>query len=162
MLDHWDFAIRNVRIDRNLRRRRNDNGNRDAGDDGDVGNVDVVWNISDIGNYDNLRDDGHVGIVGNVRFRLEQHCFIVSANVAYNAGRRCSNRNSVGIYRDRQSWGQLRSSGTNGECLANCGCGRAGTSDAPHCLSAHCFTYIDKPFPVPDQRDVEHHERLLK
>jgi hypothetical protein len=86
MLDLGDCALRNVRIDRDLRRRRNDNGNRDGGN---------------VGNVDNLRDAGNVGIVGNVRFRLEQHCFIVGANVnvAHNAGRRCSNGNSVGIYR---------------------------------------------------------------
>jgi hypothetical protein len=126
MLDRRGLAIGNVRIDRNLRRRRNDNGNRDRGN---------VGNISDIGNFDNLRDDGHFGIVGHVRFRLERHCFIVGANLndVDNAGRRCSNRNSVGIYRDRQSWGQLRSSGTNDQRIAHCGCGGDSTNDA------HCF-----------------------
>jgi len=104
MFDRGDCALGNVRIDRDLRRRRDGDGNRDAGDVGNgniVRNVDVVGNISDIGNVDNLRNDGNVGIVGNVRFRFEQHCFIVNANVAHNSGRRCSNGNSVGIFRDR-------------------------------------------------------------
>jgi hypothetical protein len=104
MLDRWDCAIGNVRIDLDLRRRRN--GNFDVGDAGNVNivrNVDIVGNISDVGNVDNLRDAGNVGIVGNVWFRLEQRCFIVDANVngTHNAGRRRSDWTSFGIYRDR-------------------------------------------------------------
>ena len=75
----------------------------------------VIGNFGDIGNVDHLRDAADLGHVRNVRLRLKQHCFVFDANidVADGAGRRRSNRNSVGIYRDRQSWGQLRSSGTD-------------------------------------------------
>jgi len=101
-----------------------------------------------------------------VRIRLQQHCFIVSTNVndAHNARRRRSNRHSVGIYRDRQSWGQLRSSGTNGERIAVCTYGGTGTSDTNRYLSAYRFIsiYADEPFSVPDRRDVERCQRLLK
>jgi len=168
MFDPGDCALGNVRIDRYLRRRRNDSGNRNGGNVGNgniVRNVAVVGNISDIGNVDNLRNDGNVGIVGNVRFRLEQHGFIVNANVTHNSGRRSSNGNSVGIYRDRQSWGQLRGSGTNDKRIAPCVCGRVGTNDAQHYLSARCFVSDDKHFPVPDHRtywNVERYGRLLK
>jgi len=153
MLDHWDFAIGNVRIDVNLRRRRNDNGNRD-GRNGR--NVDVVRN------FDNLRNDGYGGIIRNVRLRLEQHCFIVGANVddAHNVGRRRSNGNSLGVYRDRQSWSQLRSRGTNGERSAVCTYGGTGTNDLSGCR--FIFIYPDEPLPVPDRRNDERRKRLLK
>jgi hypothetical protein len=112
MLDLGNFAVGNVRIDRDLRRRRNGRRSRDArhrgnvGHHGNIGNVDVVGNVSDIGNVDNLRNAGNDGVVGNVRFRLK-YCFIVdpNVNVAHNAGRRRSNRDSVGFYGDQQSWG---------------------------------------------------------
>jgi hypothetical protein len=67
MLDFGDFAIRNVRIHRELRRRRNGRWNYGARHGGDVGNVDavghidVVRNISDTGNVDHVRDDGNRG-----------------------------------------------------------------------------------------------------
>jgi hypothetical protein len=158
MLDPGDYALGNVRIDLDLRRRRNDNGNRDAGD---IGNVNIVRDV------DNLRDAGNLGIVGNVRFRLEQYCFIVGANVdvTHNVGWHCSNGNPAGIYRDRKSWGQLRSSGANDERAAPCGYGGAGPNDARHYLSARCFIRDDKHFAVPDHRahrNVEYSGRLLK
>jgi hypothetical protein len=168
MFDPGDCALGNVRIDRDLRRRRDGDGNRDAGDGGNVGNVNVVGNISDIGNVDNLRNDGNVGIVGNVRFRFEQHCFIVNANVAHNSGRRCSNRNSVGIHRDRQSWGQLRGGRTDNDRIAHCGyrgTHSVGTNHADDCISLRGFVFYDKPIPVPNwrhRRNVKHCGRLLK
>jgi len=79
MLDAGDCTFGNVRIDRDLRRRRYGSGNRNTGyggDHGNVGNVnvvrnvDVVRNIRDLRNVDNLGDDGNVGVVGNVRLRL--------------------------------------------------------------------------------------------
>jgi hypothetical protein len=153
MFDLGECPLGNVRIDRDLRRRRNDGGNRGGSNVGDVNigrNVDVVGNIGDIGNVDNLGDDGNVRIVGNVRFRLEQHGFIVGANIAHNAGRRCSNGTSVGICRGRQSGGQLCSCGTNDERIAQCVYDGAGTNHAHHYLCAHCFIYDDKLFPVPN------------
>ena len=161
MLDRWDCALGNVRIDSDLRRRRNDNGSRD------VGNVDVVGNISDVGNVDKFRDTGDVGIVGNVRFRLEQHCIIVDAklNVAHNSGRGCSNGNSVGIFRDRQSRGQLRSSRTNNDRIAHCGANSGGASRTDGYISECRLTFCDKPVPMPEwqrRRNVKPCERLLK
>ena len=158
MFDRGDCALRNVRIDRDLRRRRNDNGNLDGGNARDVNivrNVDVVGNISDIGNVDHVRNAGNLGIVGNVRFRLKQHCFIIDANVnvAHCSGRRCSNGNSIGIYRDRQSWGQLRSSRTDNDRIAHGryrGTDSVGTDHADGYISVRCFVSYDKPFPVPD------------
>ena len=120
MFDRGDLAIGNVRIDRQLRRRRNGSGNRGAchrgndgghhgrgGPHGDAGNINVVANVNCAGNVDVLGNAGHVGNVGNVRLRLEQHCFIVDADVngADRAGRWRSNRNSVEFLRDWQSWG---------------------------------------------------------
>jgi hypothetical protein len=146
MFDCGDCALRNVRIDRYLRRRRNDNGSRDAGDGGNVGDHGDVWDVNIVRNVDNLGDAGNVGIVGNVRFRLEQHCFIVGANVdvARNAGQRCSNGDSVGIYRNRQSWGQLRSSGTDDKRIAHCGDSTVGANDANRYISACCFICDNK------------------
>jgi hypothetical protein len=169
MLDPWDCAFGNVRIDRDLRRRRYGNGNRNTGDGGDhgyVGNVNIVRNIRDLWNVDNLRDDGNVGVVRNVRLRLGQHGFIVDANVAHNRGRGCANGNSAGIYRDRQSWSELRSSGTDGKRVAPSVYGRAGANDPQHCLSAHGFIHDDdKHHPVSDHRahgDLKRYRRLLK
>jgi hypothetical protein len=158
MLHHRNFAIGNVRIDRYLRWRGDGNGNHDTCDGGNV----VIGNITDIGNVDNLRDAGNLGTVGNVRFRLEQRCFIVDANVnvTHDAGRRCSNGTPIGIYRDRQSWGQLRCSRTNNDRIAHCGYRGSDTDDAHHHLYARCFIHDDKPIPVPRRRrDVK---RLLK
>jgi hypothetical protein len=168
MLDPGDCAFGNVRIDRDLRRRRYGSGNRNpgyGGDHGNVGNVDIVRDIRDLWNVDNLRDDGNVGVVRNVRRRLGQHGFIVDANVARKPGRGRSNRNSAGIYRDRQSWSQFRSSGTDGERIASCVYGRAGANDAQHYLSAHGIHDDDKHHPVPDHRadgDLKRYRRLLK
>ena len=111
MFDRGDVAIGNVRIDRQLRRRRNGTRSRGTchrgnnGPHGDTGNINIVGNDSSVGNVDNVT--GHLGNVGNVRLRLEQHCFIVDADVngADRAGRCRSNRNSVGFLRDWQSWG---------------------------------------------------------
>ena len=112
MFERGDVAIGNVRIDRQLRRRRNDSGSGGAchrgnnGSHGDAGNINIVANVNCAG-IDVLGNAGHVGNVGNVRLRLEQHCFIVDADVngADRAGRWRSNRNSVGFLRDWQSWG---------------------------------------------------------
>jgi hypothetical protein len=174
MLDRGDCAFRNVRIDRDLRRRRNDNGKRNTGDRGDHGsagnviivrNVDLVRNIRDLRNIDDLRDDGNVGLVGDVRLRLGQHGFIVDANFAHNSGRGCSSGNSAGIYRDRQSWSELRSGGTDDKRIAPCVYGRARTNDPERCLSAHGFIGDDKHYPVPHHRadgDLKRYRRLLK
>jgi hypothetical protein len=94
MLDLGDFTIGNVRIDRDLRRGRNRSGNYGACDGGDIGNVDVV------GNVDNFGDARNFGDVGNVRLGLKQHrlFFDSRVDVADNAGRRASNRDSLGVY----------------------------------------------------------------
>src|SRR5467141_4913154 len=107
MLDLGDFAIVNVRIHRELRRRRHGRWIGGACHRGDVGNVDLVGNVSDIGNVDNLGDAGNLGDVGNVRLRLKQYRLIVDSNVnvAHNIGWQRSNRNSVGFDGDQQSWG---------------------------------------------------------
>jgi len=101
-----------------------------------------------------------------VRVRLEQHCFIFGADVndAYNARWGCSNRNYAGIYRDRQSRGELRGSSANGERIAVCTYDGTGTDDTNRYLSAYRFilVYADEPFPLPDRRDVERCQRLLK
>ena len=107
MFDRGDVTIGNVRIDRQLRRRRNGSGSRGACHRGNhVGSVNIVANVN-CGGIDVLGNAGHVGNVGNVRLRLKQHCFIVHADVngADRAGRWRSNRNSVGFLRDWQSWG---------------------------------------------------------
>jgi hypothetical protein len=142
MLDLGNFAIHNVRIDRYLRRRRNGNGDRGAGHGGIVRNVDVVGNVGNLGSAGNL------GIVGNVRCGLEQHCFIVGANVdvAHNGRWRCPNGNSVGIHRDRKSWSEFRRSGANDQRIA------------------HRFIRDDGHFSVPNERaerDAEHYGQLL-
>jgi hypothetical protein len=122
MFNRGDFVIGNVRIGRQLRRRRNGTRNRGAchrgndghhgdashrgnnGPHGDAGIINIVANVSSVGNVDILGNAGHVGNVRNVRLRLKQHCFIVDSNVnvnvAHHAGRRRSNRNSVGFYGD--------------------------------------------------------------
>jgi hypothetical protein len=112
MLDLGNFAVGNVRIDRDLRRRRNGSRSRDArhgnvGNVNVVGNIVIVGNICDIGNVDDLRNVGNDRVVWNVRLRLKQCCLVVNPdlNIAHNAGRRRSNRNSVGFNGDRQSWG---------------------------------------------------------
>jgi hypothetical protein len=140
MLDRGQRALRHVRIERDLRRRRNGNGNRDAGDGGNGGNVNIVRNVGSFRN-------GNIGLVGDVRFRLEQHGFSANVNVAHNVGRRGSNRNSVGIYRDRQSWGQFRSGGTDGQRSAHRGYARVGPNDA-HCFNFNCDGKPDRDYSV--------------
>ena len=100
MLDGGDTTIIDVRIHHELRWRWNGSRNHIARHLGNVGNVELVRNISDIGNVDHIRDAGNLGTVGNVRFRIEQHCFVVDPNVdvAHNAGRRRADGTSVGIY----------------------------------------------------------------
>jgi hypothetical protein len=106
MFDRGDFAIGNVRIARDLRRRRNDNGSHDArhrdkfGQHGNAGNIDVDGNLGDIGRDDILRNAGNVGIDGSVRLRFEQYCCIVepNVNVSHHDRRQRSSRNSVGFY----------------------------------------------------------------
>jgi hypothetical protein len=110
MFNRGDVVIGNVWIDRQLRRRRNGSRNRDAchrGNDGphdDAGNINIVANVSSDRNVSILGKAGHFGNVRNVRLRLKQHCFIVGSNgnvnVAHHAGRRPSNRNSVGLHGD--------------------------------------------------------------
>jgi hypothetical protein len=125
MFDRGDVAIGNVRIDRQLRRRRNGTRNRGAchcrndgqhgdghhgdashrGNNGpyvDAGYINIVGNVSCVGNVDILGNAEHVGNVGNVRLWLKQHCFIVNSNVnvAHHAGGLRSNRNSVRFHGD--------------------------------------------------------------
>jgi hypothetical protein len=107
MFHRGDFAVGNVRIPGDLRRRRNGNGSRNhdachrgnAGQRGDIGNIDVIGNLGDIRSVDIFRNVGDVGIVGNVRLRLEQHCCIVEPNVsvAHYLERQRSGGNSVGV-----------------------------------------------------------------
>jgi hypothetical protein len=190
MFDRGDVAVGNVRIDRQLRWRRNGARNRGAchcgndghhgdashrgnnGSHGGAGNINIIRNDGSDGNVDIPWNAEHVGNVRNVRLRLKQHCFIVDSNVnvdvAHHAGRRCSNGTSVGIIRDRQSWGRLRSSRTNNDRIAHCGYRRgAGTNDAHHYLCAHCFIDVDvdddnddKPISVPGLWRKD--DRLLK
>jgi hypothetical protein len=115
MFDLGDFANGNVRVARDLRRRRNGNGHRNSdarhrGHDGgrsDVGNIDVDRNLRDVGRSDILRNGGNVGAGGNVRLRFDQHCCIVepNVNVIHHDERRRSSRNSPGILPDWQPWG---------------------------------------------------------
>ena len=106
MFDRGDLAIGNVRIDRQLRRRRNDSGSGGAchrgnnGSHGDAGNINIVANVSPVGSVDNI--SGHLGNVRNVRLRLKQRCCIFNSNInsAHRAGRLRSHRNSVGICRN--------------------------------------------------------------
>ena len=141
MFDFGDFAIGNVRIARDLRRRRNDDRNHDAYDHGGAGKFIVVGNIGvdgtfgDVGSVDILRNAGDVRAVGNVRLRLKQHCGIIepNINVTDHDERRRSRRNSAGIHGDRQSRRERRSSGTDAQRIAHCRhCGTKfdGSSDA--------------------------------
>ena len=154
MFDRREFAVGNVRLDRDLRRRRNGGRNRGAchrgnnGPHGDPGNINVVGNVSYVGKFDILRNAGHVGNVGNVRLRLDQHSFIFDSNVdvnfAHHAGRRRSNRNPIGILRNWQSWSWLRTGGTGAKRIAHYGeCGEfsaIATNDVPciTCDGKHC------------------------
>ena len=133
MFDRGDFAIGNVRIACDLRRRWNGNGKRhfdtrnrgNVGRHAIIGNINVDGNFGDVGIVDILRNAGNVGIVRNVRLRLEQHSFIFDSNVdvnfAHHAGRRRSNRNPIGILRNWQSWSWLRTGGTGAKRIAHNG-----------------------------------------
>jgi hypothetical protein len=113
MLDDGDFAIRNVWIDRNLRRRRSGNridvarhdGDVDVGNVSNIGDIVDLRNLSHVGVVDNVRHAEHIRIDGYVRLGLGQRRLIVDPDFddAYSARRRCSNRPSVGLCRDRQS-----------------------------------------------------------
>jgi hypothetical protein len=121
LFDLGDFANGNVWIARDLRRWRNGNGNRN--DDGRhrshdgwrsavrninvVGNINLDGNRADVGRIDIVRNGGNIGANGNVRLRLEQHCFIFvsSINVGHLAERQRPSRSPVGFLRDWQSWG---------------------------------------------------------
>jgi len=147
MLDPGDCPIGNVRIDDDLRRRRNGNG--DAGDRGNVrrlGGLRYVdlWNLADIEHVNNLRDAGNLWHVGNVRLGLQQYYVFFDANLADHVRRRGSNWASLGIHRDQQPWGQLRSSDTYDERTAD-GWGHSGHSNhTDDCISIHCFICNDK------------------
>ena len=134
MFDLGDFAIGNIRIARDLRRRRNGNGNRNhdarhRGDVGrrgnignvDVGNIDVDGNLGDVGRIDILRNVGDVGPDGNVRLRFEQPRCVVepNVNVTHHDERRRSSRSYVGILRDQQSRGECRTRDTNAKRIAH-------------------------------------------
>lgn len=105
VLDLGDLANGNVRIARDLRRRRNDNRNHTGRPFGIVGNIELDGNLGDLGTVDIFRDAGNVRIDGNVRLRFEQHYRIVEPDIICHDERRHSRRNSVGILRDRQSRG---------------------------------------------------------
>jgi hypothetical protein len=168
MFDSGDFAIGNVWIPRDLRRWRNGNRNHDARHHGNVGHRGELWNINavrhinfvghvgDLGTVDVLRNDGNVGIVRDVRRRLQQpRCVIVSNVVRLNvvlAEWQRSSRNSAGFFRDWQSWGQPHNGGTYDKRVAdNRQRGEfspIATTDA-HCfISGHWFICDVKPCPV--------------
>jgi hypothetical protein len=136
MFDRGNFAIGNLRIACDLRRRRNGNGKRNL--DGRhrshvVGNIDLDGNLADVGRIDILRHGANLGVDGNVRLRLEQHCRFVEPNVnaAHHKGR--SNRNSAGFYSNQQFRRQCRNSCTAAEHIAHGRCrpvDLSGTGDA--------------------------------
>ena len=158
MFDRGDFAIGNVRIARDLRRRWNGNSKRhfdtrnrgNAGRHAIIRNIDIDGNFGDVGIVDILRNAGNVGINRNVRLRLEQRRRIVDANVniAHHDEQPCSNRNSVGVYGGRQSRGYCRARGLNAERIAHCQRRRAGTNDADRCISVYRFIDDDRHYPV--------------
>jgi multidrug efflux system membrane fusion protein len=167
MRDTRDFPIGNVRIDGNLRRRWSVDGNYGARDGGDIRNVDVIGDVSDNRNVNDPRDAGHLGHVGNVRLRVEQHCgvFDTDINLADNAGWRGSNRNSLGIDRNWQPWSQLRGSCADTKRIADDRVCSTSTNRARGYVSAHGFDDSDKPVPLSDsggRRHVEFGSRLLR
>jgi hypothetical protein len=139
MLDAWDFAIGDVRIDRDLRWRRSDSRIGSARNSSHVGQRGYFRNVYVVGNIGDLRNAGNVGIVGNVWLRLDQHRFLVDGDVADNSGRQRSNGNSAGIHRDRKSWGQFRNSSTDDQCIAPFVRGGSGTSDPHHDFSVEHY-----------------------
>ena len=76
VLGDAESVIGNIRLEHDLRRRRNGVGN---------GNV-VARQCTN---------------AGNLRHQLKQQCFIVGCNIAHLAGRCRPDRNSVGLRRDR-------------------------------------------------------------
>ena len=118
MLNAWDFAIGDVRVDLDLRWRRIDGRIGSARDSSHAGQRGDFRNVCVIGNIGHLRNAGNVGFVGNVRLRLDRHGFIVDVDLADSSGRQPSNRNSAGIDRDRKSRGQFRNWGTDHQRIA--------------------------------------------
>ena len=135
-----------------------------------VGDIELVEYPGYLGSVDNLGIAGYGGNVGNVRLRLKQHGFVVDPNLngAHHFWRRRSNRNSVGIDRGRQSWGEFRRSGTDHDRIALSRRGGAeyvSANDARSLISVHRFIYDGKRIPVPEHRpplDIEYSGRLLK
>jgi len=121
MFDFGDLANGNVRIARDLRRRRNGNGKRNddarhrshdrrrsaVGNINVVGNIDLEGNLGNVGRIDNLRHGADVGADGNVRLRLEQHhgIFEPDVNVIHHVEQRHSSGNSAGFYSNQKSRG---------------------------------------------------------
>jgi hypothetical protein len=182
MFDGGDFAIVNVRIHRKLRWRRSGNRSARQRHHGrqrgnvrqhvgglDVGDIELVECLKHIGSLDNLGNAGYGGNVGNVRLRLYQHGFVVDSNLnGAHRGWRCrSNRNSVGIYRDRHSWGELWRSDTHNDRSARWEYRRVNhvaTNHSDGYVSANCFIHDGKLIRVPEYRppfDVEYSGRLL-
>src|SRR5882672_4924417 len=129
-------------------------------DGGDIGNVDVIGDVGDVGNVDNFGHAGNLGHVGNVRLGLKQHRLFFDSlvDVTDHAWRGRSNRDSAGVYRDRQPWGQFRRSNTNDRRAAdNEFAGDfSGANDACCCSSARPFIHDDgKHCAGSDQYDDE-------
>jgi hypothetical protein len=165
MLDVGNLAFGNVRIRLDLRWWRNGRWKRGARHCRDVGNVDLVWNdvgnvglewnVGDIGNAGHVRDVADLGPVGNVRRRFEQRVVLLYAyvNVADRAGWRRTHRNSSGIDRNWQSWGELRSGDTNDERTAHRECRGShcrGANRADGYVPAPC--YDDSHAALPNHR----------
>jgi hypothetical protein len=151
MLDSGGFTIGNVWIHRELRWRRNGRWQRCASHRGDIGNV------------GHARDGADCGRVWNVRRRLKQRRFVVHSdvNIAHDAGWRRSYWHSVGVYRNRQSWGQHRSTRPYGERIAHGGTESGRTRHAHRDLSIHCPVNDDKLVLVSDPRTRWNAKRLL-
>jgi hypothetical protein len=169
MLDLGECPIGNVRIDRDLRRRRDDNGNGGACDRGNVGRHGRHWYV-DVGNANNieyikLRGARDLRSFRNVRLGLQQHCVFFDANldVADSARRRSSNRTSVRLHRDQQSWRQLRGDGPYPQRTADCGTRSDDANHTDRYTSIRCFIPDDEPFSMPNNGDqwIERY-RLLK
>src|SRR3978361_1380408 len=143
MLDHGHVAVIHVRVHRELRWRRNGSWNGCPDHRGNLGKLNIV------GNVDHLRDDADLWYVGNVRFRLEQRYRVVNANDLHNFGWRSSDRNSIGIFRSRQPWGQLGCSGTDDDRGAPSDFGASSADHADSFISA----YGDNHDAVSDHRN---------
>jgi hypothetical protein len=74
-----------------------------------------------------------------VRLRLRQHYGIIDAelNIAHDAGRRRSNRTSIGLLRDWQPWGQLGCSGTDDDGGGSSDSGASSADNTDSFISAH-------------------------